>query len=102
MVDYKTIRIPAEDYEQAKQSKRDSETWGEFVQRCTDEPPEVRELVDFAEVGSTLTDDIATTTAKEIVDKEMQRIEQQATDTESIDYAEIESRLERVLKEVLR
>jgi len=71
MVDYKTIRIPAEDYEQAKQSKRDSETWGEFVQRCTDEPPEVREFVD-------------------------------ATEQQSIDYAEIESRLERVLKEVLR
>jgi len=44
--DYKTIRVPADDYDAAKASKHDSETWGEFVQRCTDEPPEVREFVD--------------------------------------------------------
>jgi len=69
--DYKTIRVPADDYDAAKASKHDQETWGEFVQRCTDEPPEVREFVD-------------------------------ATEQQSIDYAEIESRLERVLKEVLR
>jgi len=71
MVDYKTIRVPADDYHAAKASKHDSETWGEVVQRCTDEPPTVREFVD-------------------------------ATEQQSIDYAEIETRLKRVLEEVLR
>jgi len=47
--DYKTLRVPADDYERAKQSKRDSETWGEFLQRCTDSPPEIREFVEAPE-----------------------------------------------------
>lgn len=79
--EYKTIRIPAEDYEQAKQSKRDSETWGEFVQRCTAEPPEVREFVEASEVA------------------EQSDFESSG---QSIDYAEIESRVKRVVEEVLR
>lgn len=45
MVDYKTIRVPESAYEKAKESKRSAETWGEFIQRCTEEPPEIRELV---------------------------------------------------------
>ena len=46
MVDYKTLRVPAEDYEQARESKDDSETWGEFLRRCSENPPETKEYVD--------------------------------------------------------
>lgn len=45
MADYKTIRVPESAYEKAKESKRPAETWGEFIQRCTEEPPEMREFV---------------------------------------------------------
>jgi len=44
--EYKTLRVPAEDYEQARESKHDSETWGEFLQRCSENPPETKEYVD--------------------------------------------------------
>jgi len=44
--EYKTLRVPAEDYKQARESKNDSETWGEFLQRCSENPPETKEYVD--------------------------------------------------------
>jgi len=44
--EYKTLRVPAKDYKQARESKDDSETWGEFLQRCSENPPEPKEYVD--------------------------------------------------------
>jgi len=52
--EYKTLRVPAEDYEQARESKHDSETWGEFLQRCSENPPENVELVPADELERTL------------------------------------------------
>jgi len=49
MTDYKTLRIPAEAYQEARNSKKDSETWGEFIQRCADTRPEIREFVDVTD-----------------------------------------------------
>jgi len=46
MVEYKTLRVPEPDYEEARESKHDSETWGEFLQRCSENPPETKEYVD--------------------------------------------------------
>jgi len=46
MVEYKTLRVPADAYEEARESKDDSETWGEFLQRCSENPPETKEFVD--------------------------------------------------------
>jgi hypothetical protein len=46
MVEYKTLRVPAPDYEKARESKVESETWGEFLQRCSENPPETKEFVD--------------------------------------------------------
>jgi hypothetical protein len=69
--EYTTIRVSQDAKAEAQQAKRDNETWNDYIQRCTDEPPEVREFVD-------------------------------ATEQQSIDYAEIETRVESVLKEVLR
>jgi len=46
MVEYKTLRVPADAYEEARESKDDSETWGEFLQRCSENPPETKEYVD--------------------------------------------------------
>lgn len=46
MVEYKTLRVPEPDYEEARESKHDSETWGEFLQRCSENPPKTKEYVD--------------------------------------------------------
>lgn len=46
MVDYKTLRVPKPDYDKARDAKRESETWGEFLQRCSETRPEIREFVD--------------------------------------------------------
>ena len=46
MTEYTSIRVTKAAKEAAQESKADSETWNEFLQRCTDNPPEVREYVD--------------------------------------------------------
>jgi hypothetical protein len=46
MTDYTTIRVTKDAKAEAEQSKRDGETWNEYLQRCTENPPEVREFVD--------------------------------------------------------
>jgi len=47
--DYTTMRVPTEEWEAAKASKRETETWGEFIQRCTEQPPEIVELTEAPE-----------------------------------------------------
>jgi len=46
MTDYTTIRVSQDAKAEAQQAKRGNETWNDYIQRCTDEPPEVREFVD--------------------------------------------------------
>lgn len=43
--DYKTFRVPVEAYNEAIETKGDDETWGEFIRRCSEHPPERREYV---------------------------------------------------------
>ena len=52
MTEYTSIRVTKAAKEAAQESKADSETWNEYLQRCTDNPPEVREYVDADAVGS--------------------------------------------------
>ena len=46
MTEYTSIRVTQEAKDAAEASKRDGETWNEYLQRCTANPPEVREYVD--------------------------------------------------------
>ena len=46
MAEYTSIRVTVDAKDAAEQSKRDGETWGEYIRRCTDNPPEIREFVD--------------------------------------------------------
>lgn len=46
MTDYKTMRVPVEAWEAAREAKREGETWGQYLRRCSDHPPELREFVD--------------------------------------------------------
>lgn len=54
MTDYTTIRVTEDAKTEAEQSKRDSETWNEFLRRCTENPPERREFVDADTVTAEL------------------------------------------------
>ena len=36
--------------DEARDAKRNSETWGDYLRRCADSDPEVREFVDVEEV----------------------------------------------------
>ena len=61
--DYTAIRVSKASKEQAEAAKRDGETWDDYIQRCTDNPPEVRE---FVERSSTQTVDLEATTINQI------------------------------------
>ena len=50
MTDYTTIRVSKEAKEAAQEAKRDGETWNEYLQRCTETPPNVQEFVPVDEV----------------------------------------------------
>lgn len=54
--EYANIRAPEADVEAAREAKRDGETWGQYLRRCTDNPPDVRRFVpaDEVEAGVTL------------------------------------------------
>ena len=52
MTEYTSIRVAVDAKEKAEASKRDGETWNDYLQRCTDNPPEVREYVDAECVGA--------------------------------------------------
>ena len=66
MTEYTSIRVTKAAKEAAQESKADSETWNEYLQRCTDNPPEIREFVE-AESLDTGTDDLDE--VKELMDK---------------------------------
>jgi hypothetical protein len=44
--DTTTIGLSGRAKEQAQDAKHDNETWDDYLQRCTDEPPEIREYVE--------------------------------------------------------
>jgi len=44
--DYTTIRVEQNAKDTAEQAKSDGETWSDYIRRCTDNPPEVREFVE--------------------------------------------------------
>lgn len=53
--DYTAIRVSKEPRAAAEESKKDGETWDEYIQRCAENPPEIRE---FVESGGVNTDEI--------------------------------------------
>ena len=54
MTEYTSIRVTVDAKEKAEASKRDGETWNEYLQRCTDNPPEVREYVELGDLQDRL------------------------------------------------
>lgn len=43
--DYTTIRVEQAAKDAAEEHKTEGETWSDYIRRCTDDPPEVREYV---------------------------------------------------------
>ena len=70
--DYKTMRVPREAWEQANDAKQDKETWGEYLQRCTDNPPEITE---FVEKESTRTVQLEATEYSKIAEEVTHKLE---------------------------
>jgi len=50
MTDYKTMRVPEAAHEAASNAKREDETWGEYLRRCAENPPETNKLVEASDV----------------------------------------------------
>ena len=48
--EWTTIRVPQGAADEARDAKRNSETWGDYLRRCADTNPEVREFVDVQDV----------------------------------------------------
>jgi len=48
--EWTTIRVPQGAADEARDAKRNSETWGDYLRRCAESDPEVREFVDVEEV----------------------------------------------------
>ena len=77
MTEYTSIRVTVDAKEKAQASKRDGETWNDYLQRCTDNPPSVTEFVPV----------------EDVVGREVPSAQ--------IDYVEIESRCRSAIEEVL-
>jgi len=70
MTEYKTLRVPEDAYVEARASKKNSETWGDFLQRCSENPPEMREFVEVDDALSKI-DDLETEikTIREVIEQ---------------------------------
>jgi hypothetical protein len=73
MTDYKTLRVPESDYDDAKDAKKDGETWGEYLRRCSENPPEIREFVELKDELSMAAE--PTVDEAEIIDRVCKRID---------------------------
>jgi len=72
MTEYTTIRVSKDAKAKAQEAKRDGETWNEYLQRCTETPPELQEFVPV----------------EEVVGRDVP--------TESVDLSEVNKKLDRI------
>ena len=73
MTEYTSIRVTQEAKEAAQESKADSETWNEYLQRCTDNPPELKEVVEADKID-TGTAELEATTINQIAEEVARRL----------------------------
>jgi len=48
--EWTTIRVPQGAADEARDAKHHKETWGDYLRRCAESDPEVREFVDVQDV----------------------------------------------------
>ena len=73
MTEYTSIRVTKAAKEAAQESKADSETWNEYLQRCTDNPPELKEFVEADKID-TKTAELEATTITQIAEEVARRL----------------------------
>ena len=73
MTEYTSIRVTKAAKEAAQESKADSETWNEYLQRCTDNPPELKEFVEADKID-TGTAELEATTINQIAEEVARRL----------------------------
>ena len=73
MTKYTSIRVTKAAKEAAQESKADSETWNEYLQRCTDNPPELKEFVEADKID-TGTAELEATTINQIAEEVARRL----------------------------
>ncbi len=66
--EYTSIRVSQSAKDAAEESKQENETWDEYIQRCSNNPPEVREFVE-ADADGLAYDDVVAATRKAIRDE---------------------------------
>lgn len=63
MTEHTTIRVTKDAKEAADKAKKENETWNEYIQRCTENKPEIVEFVEAPEIDYT---ELANQTAEEV------------------------------------
>ena len=69
--DYTAIRVSTDAKEAAEEVKKDGETWDEYIQRCSNNPPEIKR---FVEESTTNTVQLEATEYSKIADELIQRM----------------------------
>ena len=72
MTEYTSIRVTQEAKDAAETSKRDGETWNDYLQRCTDTPPSVTKFVPVEDVVGR---EVPSAQINEDVSEQLDRIE---------------------------
>ena len=91
--DYTAIRVTPDVKAKAEDAKRDGETWNEYVLRCAENPPEVREYVDAESIPDGL---------ENIANGDVDTDKIAAEVSEQIDYAELSNRVANELEGRMR
>ena len=73
MTEYTSIRVTKAAKEAAQESKADSETWNEYLQRCTDNPPELKEFVEADKIDTGAAE-LEATTINQIAEEVARRL----------------------------
>lgn len=72
--EYTTIRVTQDAKDDAEESKRDSETWNDYLRRCTDNPPETREYVKADALVGAVVSDLRAQLPAEVADEVEERL----------------------------
>jgi len=114
MTEYTSIRVTEEAKAQAEDAKKEDETWNEYIQRCTANPPPVIEYVQASDVVDAVAqDDTEATTnvtgddalAEEIAERVIAELQTEGVDESAIvkkTVADIKAELPSLVAEEVR
>jgi len=71
MTEYKTLRVPADAYTEAQKARQEhDDTWGEYLRRCAENPPEERTVVDAEHVTAAMLRELPEKVADELRERQ--------------------------------